>query len=741
MNAEKICHEWRKNPLVNPETKRAIKADGPKYKELQKLCKDKASPPKGKEQSPPKGKEQSPPKGKEQSPPKGSPNSGISDICKKWFENKGVNPRTGAGIKVGGPTYLKLEKECGKGATSAKKPEPAPPSSLASKTVNELRVIAKNEEIRGYSKMKKDDLINRITEKQRKKTTIIRRKKIKITKISFSPAPEPKKDFSLPLIAPIIPAPIPITMRTPTIPPVPNYVPQTPVVPKATMPVVSQPKAPTPVVPKATTPVVTQPKAPTAVVSQPKDLTDYIFQLVSTKKISLDPCTLTDRLGAMLKKVEGKLLSPKIISLSKSSFARSVSVDITLNDDTKLRAFLKIWFTNIAMTRRVENPLDYEREVYIYITQNIIKTNQSPNFIPLLAASLCPLTTKFNLSEDLNIWVPKAFAQNPGSKFNVILTASSPNIESFYDFSKKPSLTIADKSSIIFQLFHALYCLSVHRINHLDLHPRNILIETLREPICFRFVVGSNQVTFLTRYVVKIFDFDMANVEKLGANPVYMGRDNFDILYNNPQVFKENRDLYQILCELLRERRQGEEGEKRDEGDKEKKEREEGEKGEERKERKERKELSKEHFRELVTELLPSKTLTHEKMSYEKVKEFKISLSKTTLDNISRETPANVKGDLKTYLLPVDRLKIILNPVEFQRLEAGVPKIELMQMLFFIVKNDTLRVGKGWFCQMLHVLKQDLYYPVKNYFTDKALFDRLTARLDKQGVPEKTFVI
>jgi hypothetical protein len=531
--------------------------------------------------------------------------------------------------------------------------------------------------------MKKEDLINRITEKQRKKTTIIRRKKIKITKKSFSPAPEPKKDFSPPLIAPIIPAPIPITMRTPTIPPVPNYVPQTPVVPKATMPVVSQPKAPTPVV------------------SQPKDLTDYIFQLVSTKKISLDPCTLTDRLGAMLKKVEGKLLSAKIISLSKTSFARSVSVDITLNDDTKLRAFLKIWFTNIAMTRRVESPLDYEREVYIYITQNIIKTNQSPNFIPLLAASLCPLTTKFNLSEDLNIWVPKAFAQNPGSKFNVILTASSPNIESFYDFSKKPSLTIADKSSIIFQLFHALYCLSVHRINHLDLHPRNILIETLREPICFRFVVGSNQVTFLTRYVVKIFDFDMANVEKLGANPVYMGRDNFDILYNNPQVFKENRDLYQILCELL----------------------------------------SKEHFRELVTELLPSKTLTHEKMSYEKVKEFKISLSKTTLDKISRETPANVKGDLKTYLLPVDRLKIILNPVEFQRLEAGVPKIELMQMLFFIVKNDTLRVGKGWFCQMLHVLKKDLYYPVKNYFTDKALFDRLTARLDKQGVPEKTFVI
>ena len=685
MNAEKICDEWRKNPLVNPETKRAIKANGPKYNELKKLCKDKTSP---------KVNTQSPPKGNTQSPPKTT----ISDICKKWFENKGVNPRTGAGIKVGGPTYLKLEKECGKGSTSpkpttkpaAEKTEHAP--SLASKTVKELRVIAKKEDIPGYSKMKKEDLIRHITEKQRKKT-VIRRKKVKITKISFSPLPQPKKDFSPPLIVPNIPSPIPKSMRTPTIPPVPIYVPKAAIPPK----VVTQPATQ----PKVATPAVTQPKVATPAVTQPKDLTDYIFQLVSTKKLSLDPCTLTDRLGATLKKIEGKLLSPKIISISKTSFARSVSVDITLDDNTKLRAFLKIWFTNIAMTKRVEIPLDYEREVYIYITENIIKTNQSPNFIPLLAASLCPLSSKFNLSEDLNIWVPKVFVENPGSKFNVILTASSPNMESLYDFCNKPGLTIEDKSSIIFQMFHALYCLSVHRINHLDMHFRNILIETLREPICYRFVVGSNQVTFLTRYVVKIFDFDLTSVEKLGVNPVYMGGDNFDIRYNNPQVYKEDRDLYQILCELL----------------------------------------SKIQFRDLVTELLPTKTLTHEKMSYESSKDFKMHLSKATLVNIGRETPSNIKGDLKTYLLPVDRLKIILNPLEFQRLQAGVPKIDIMQMLFFIVKKGDLHVGKGWFCQMIHMLKKDLYYPVKSYFTDKPLFDRLTAHLDKRGVPEKTFVI
>ena len=79
MNADKLCNEWRKNPLVNPETKRAIKADGPKYNELKKLCKETA----------PKG---SSPKGKSGGSPKGCPKTGLSDFCKKWFENKGINP-------------------------------------------------------------------------------------------------------------------------------------------------------------------------------------------------------------------------------------------------------------------------------------------------------------------------------------------------------------------------------------------------------------------------------------------------------------------------------------------------------------------------------------------------------------------------------------------------------------------------------------------------------------------------
>ena len=38
MNNINICDKWLKNPLINPETNRKIKENGPKYKQLKKLC-------------------------------------------------------------------------------------------------------------------------------------------------------------------------------------------------------------------------------------------------------------------------------------------------------------------------------------------------------------------------------------------------------------------------------------------------------------------------------------------------------------------------------------------------------------------------------------------------------------------------------------------------------------------------------------------------------------------------------
>jgi serine/threonine protein kinase len=261
----------------------------------------------------------------------------------------------------------------------------------------------------------------------------------------------------------------------------------------------------------------------------------------------------------------------------------------------------------------------------------------------------------------------------------------------------------AEKASIIFQLFHAVYCLQLHRITHADIHANNILVEELDVPICFRYIVGSNQVTFNTKYIIKVFDFDLSNAQNVGLNPVYKGEEGEKrvIESNNPQIFREDRDFYQILCTFL----------------------------------------GRTQYKDLILELLPSKVLTHEKMSYAGDKAFNMTLTKNSKDKIEKETPINDVHNhkRKSYLIPIDRLKIILTPVEFKRIQENVPKIDIMSMLFFTVYDGRMNIGKGWHCQMLHILSRDHYYPLKEYFMSKRLFDMLTKHLDKGGKPDEIF--
>jgi hypothetical protein len=89
-----MCDEWLKNKTKNPTTGRTIKVGGPKYKQLEKDC---ISP----STSPPKVS-----KSPSKSPKK-------SDDCETWLSGpKTHNPTTGRAIKVGGPKYKQLEKDC-----------------------------------------------------------------------------------------------------------------------------------------------------------------------------------------------------------------------------------------------------------------------------------------------------------------------------------------------------------------------------------------------------------------------------------------------------------------------------------------------------------------------------------------------------------------------------------------------------------------------------------------------------
>ena len=80
LNQKEICDKWLKNKTINPTTSRKIKENGPKYKQLQKIC----------SLNPLNQKE----------------------ICDKWLKNKSINPETFRKIKENGPKYKQLQKLC-----------------------------------------------------------------------------------------------------------------------------------------------------------------------------------------------------------------------------------------------------------------------------------------------------------------------------------------------------------------------------------------------------------------------------------------------------------------------------------------------------------------------------------------------------------------------------------------------------------------------------------------------------
>lgn len=114
-----VCDQWKLDKSINPRTNRKIKPTGKVYKALEVECATKS--PGGRS---PKGSPKRPARGQDPYSPK----------CLKWHSNPTVNPTTDRKIKMGGPTYQKLEEECGSPTAGNLPPvntSPAAPTPLA----------------------------------------------------------------------------------------------------------------------------------------------------------------------------------------------------------------------------------------------------------------------------------------------------------------------------------------------------------------------------------------------------------------------------------------------------------------------------------------------------------------------------------------------------------------------------------------------------------------------------------
>ena len=232
------------------------------------------------------------------------------------------------------------------------------------------------------------------------------------------------------------------------------------------------------------------------------------------------------------------------------------------NEDQATRQDIKDILDKCADKRKYEG-LDYEKNLYEFITKNIILKGLSNAFIPFIASGSCLVSDiydKIAVSKKLNITQKHALLQKlkffqffPELKLNLIATGSfsSSKLMDLYDFLQddKIKFSTSDIASIILQVLQALFVMEKFKIMHNDLHLGNIFLEMLDEPRKISIPLSDKaRIEFPSKYVVKIFDWDRAWCKKLGPNPMLETESYLSV--DVTQKFRQNQDYYQFICGL-----------------------------------------------------------------------------------------------------------------------------------------------------------------------------------------------
>ena len=104
--------------------------------------------------------------------------------------------------------------------------------------------------------------------------------------------------------------------------------------------------------------------------------------------------------------------------------------------------------------------------------------------------------------------------------------------------------------NIIFQITAACYAMSLSKMTHNDLHAGNIFIQDLDVTTDFLYNINDIPILIRTKYKVLIFDFDRSYVKKLGENQILSS----EICSETSQCneFIENKDIVKIFCYITK---------------------------------------------------------------------------------------------------------------------------------------------------------------------------------------------
>ena len=281
------------------------------------------------------------------------------------------------------------------------------------------------------------------------------------------------------------------------------------------------------------------------------------------------------------------------------------------------------------------------------------------------------------------------------------MTGSSKDMIDMHRFREaKTDVGKAEFASLTFQLFYAIYVLTLHGINHNDMHAGNVLFERLETPIILEYNIGERSVKFSTKYIVKLYDWDRSTKRNMKNRKLDIcdapSIRYFEANLGDSNNFHPKRDLYQLLCEIL--------------------------------------------YGKLKTwtdhiSFLLGRPCTYQQF-YSYSADTRIDLSRDTIMRLrDRFRPVDDNCRDQFYFLSMADLHSNLTAPEFLRLTSQYAKTKDVMGIYFNLNARGIRIPKGHGCQMLHNISDAFLPPVASFFQEEYLWRRLTTDLALSGLP------
>ena len=368
----------------------------------------------------------------------------------------------------------------------------------------------------------------------------------------------------------------------------------------------------------------------------------------------------------------------------------------------------KLLVDNLREIEKYEG-LDYEEKLYEYITDKIILPGLSDNFIPYVGSSICSLK---NIVESIKLSILARDEKKlildklntplelfPDLKLKMLITGTIEDKKRFPSLSSliRTPLSVYDLNSIIIQLLHALLVMQQFKIMHNDLHTGNILVEKVYPLKVVDLKIGSTVISFKTKFIPKIYDWDRSYCDALGENKM-LSRERYKRL-NIRNSFKKSQDYYQLMCGLL----------------------------------------DKENplIKSILNPILPNPKF-NSWYHYGSDNDLKIEIptfNALSLDQYKETDNAHIEiFDNKKFINMRKNIFEKLSGITLSHIKRmatfdAAERYSVTEFVFFRLYKNTITIFNGHQCMAIYDIPSSLLYPLEKIFNDPKLLESLTKNL------------